>query len=125
MDAANAYLKAHFIPAFNERFGVKPKDTEGAFVPYLGTTESLREILCLHHQRQVNRDNTVSFNKLSLQLSASPGRRSYFKTQVHIHEYANGCLSIFHGPRKLADYEKDRTLIEDKADSSKKQTMRT
>ena len=123
MDAANAYLKAHFIPAFNKRFGVKPEDAESAFVPYLGAPESLGEILCLHHQRQVNRDHTVSFNKLSLQLPANPGRRSYFKTQVHIHEYADGCLSVFHGPRKLADYKKDGTLIEDKAGLSKKQTM--
>ena len=123
MEAANAYLKAHFIPAFNERFGVKPEDSESAFVPYLGAPESLREILCLHHQRQVNRDNTVSFNTLSLQLPVDPGRRSYFKTQVHIHEYAEGNLAILHGPRKLADYEKNGTLIVDKASSSENQAM--
>ena len=123
MDAANDSLKTHFIPAFNERFGIQPEDAESAFVPYLGAPESLKEILCLHHQRQVNRDNTVSFNRLSLQLPADPGRRSYFKTQVHIHEYAEGGLSVFHGPRKLANYDKGGKLIVDKANSSKNQTM--
>ena len=124
MAAADHYLKEHFIPTFNERFGVKPEESESAFVPYLGAPDSLKEILCLHHRRQVNRDNTVSFNRLSLQLPADPGRRSYFKTQVHIHEYADGNLSAFHGPRKLADYKNDGTLIVDKAHSGKNQTMR-
>lgn len=110
MKAANRYLKEHFIPAFNNRFGVKPEETDSAFVPYLGAPENLQEILCLHHQRHVNRDNTVTFNRLSLQLPIPPNRRSYYKTQIHIHEYADGCLAIFHGPRRLAEYESDGTL---------------
>lgn len=111
MDAANRFLKDQFIPEFNERFGVEPEESESAFVPYLGAPESLRDILCLHHLRCVNRDNTVSFRSLSLQLPVDPTRRSYFKTQVHIHEYADGSVSIFHGPRRLADYEPDGSLI--------------
>ena len=33
MEVANAYLKEHFIPAFNEGFGVQTEETEMAFVP--------------------------------------------------------------------------------------------
>ena len=104
MDAANQYLKAHFVPAFNQRFGVEPEDSQSAFVPYLGAPESLKEILCLHYHRQVNKDNTMRFNNLSLQLPVTAERRHYHKTQVHIHEHVDGSLSVFHGPRRLADY---------------------
>lgn len=115
MEAANVYLKEHFIPAFNERFGIKPEESQSAFVPYLGAPESLKEILCLHHQRQVNRDNTVSVKKLNLQLPVNPERRSYFKTSVRIHEYSDGSLSVFHGPRRLADYDSDGVVKTSKA----------
>lgn len=115
MDAANHYLKTTFIPAFNKRFGVEPQDSDSAFVPYLGAPESLKEILCLHHQRTVNRDNTVSFNRLNLQLPATPQRQSYFKTSVQLHEYADGCIAVFHGPRRLADYDRQGQLITDSA----------
>lgn len=111
LDAANRFLKDHFIPEFNERFSVQPEEPESAFVPYLGAPESLRDILCLHHPRCVNRDNTVSFKSLSLQLPADPMHRSYFKTQVSIHEYADGKVSIFHGPRRLASYKPDGSLL--------------
>jgi transposase len=110
MDAANHYLHTEFIPRFNQRFGVEPEDTDSAFVPYLGAPDSLNDILCLYHQRQVNRDNTVSFNKLSLQLPANTDRKNYYKTHVRIHEYADGRLAIFHGPRRLAEYDNTGAL---------------
>jgi len=111
MAAANDYLKTTFIPAFNQHFGVKPTDNDSAFVPYLGAPEALKEILCLHHQRTVNRDNTVNFNRLSLQLPARSQRQNYFKTKVHLHEYADGSLGVFHGPRCLATYDNQGKLI--------------
>ena len=111
MEAANHYLNTTFIPAFNQRFGVKPQDSDSAFVPYLGAPESLREILCLHHQRTVNRDNTVSFRGLSLQLPATPQRQNYFKTKVHIHEYIDGSVAVFHGPRRLGTYDNQGNYI--------------
>ena len=111
MQAANDYLKTTFIPAFNQRFGVEPQDSESAFVPYLGAPESLREILCVHHQRTVNRDNTISFNRLSLQIPATPQRQNYFKTKVNIHEYADGSLTVLHGPRRLATYDSEGNIL--------------
>jgi hypothetical protein len=31
---------------------------------------------------------------------------------VRVHQYPDGRLAIFHGPRRLADYEADGTLID-------------
>jgi hypothetical protein len=32
-----------------------------------------------------------------------------------VHEYPDGTLAIFHGPRRLADYRPDGALIEEDA----------
>ena len=111
MATANEYLKTPFIPTFNRRFGVVPADTGSAFVPYLGPPETLKNILCLHHARTVRRDNTIDFKRLGLQLPAAPHQPNYFKTQVNLHEYADGSVAVFHGPRRLAAYDNRGKLI--------------
>jgi hypothetical protein len=38
----------------------------------------------------------------------------YVKARVRVHRYANGHLAVFHGPRKLADYNHEgETIIQD------------
>jgi hypothetical protein len=46
----------------------------------------------------------VRFAGLVLQIPADRHRCHYVKAKVRVHRYANGNLAVFHGPRKLADY---------------------
>ena len=55
-------------------------------------------------ERTVGRDNTVRYGKRILQLPAGPHRPYYVKAQVRVHEYPDGTLAVFHGPRCLARY---------------------
>ena len=47
-------------------------------------------------------DNTVHYNNCVLQI---PHRCHYVKDEVRVHEYPNGTLAAFHGPRCLARYD--------------------
>ena len=51
------------------------------------------------------RDNTVAYEKLRLQLPESRVRAHYVKARVKVHEYPDGALAVFHGPRLLARYD--------------------
>ena len=60
----------------------------------------------------VGNDNTVRYKNLSLQIPAGRHRHHYVKANVSVHEYPDGDLAVFHGPRCLARYKKDGTPIE-------------
>lgn len=115
MEAANDFLKKIYLPQHNARFTVKPKEEERAFVPWLDSSMNLHEILCIQEQRTVKKDNTVSYQNKILQIPKQQNRCHYIKAKVRVHEYADGSLAIFHGPRKLAIYESNGSLVEAKA----------
>jgi hypothetical protein len=111
MDAANRYLAKEYKPGFNAEF-MQPAPEEGsAFVSYVGG-ENLDDILCLQEERVVNADNCISFEGMKLQIPPNRYRCHYVRVRVMVHCYQDGSLAIFHGPRKLADYDKHGELIE-------------
>lgn len=110
MDAANRYLADVYLPAFNAEF-MQPALEEGsAFIPWTG--ESIDDILCHQKQYTVSADNCVSSGGMKLQIPANPYRCHYVRATVRVHRYLDGSLAIFHGPRKLADYDPRGKLIE-------------
>ncbi len=100
--AANQYLTAQFLPAYNRRFAVPAPEAGTAFVPWIGT--SLAEILCVQEERVVAKDNTVHYHRQRLQIPQNPHRFHYVQVTVRVHEYPDGTLAVFHGPRCLARY---------------------
>ena len=101
MAEANRFLKEVYLPQHNARFQVTPEAQGSAFVPFAG---ALDDILCVHAERVVGNDNTVRYRGLSLQLPPDRHRRHYVKATVRVHEYPDGTLAVFHGPRCLARY---------------------
>jgi transposase len=110
MAAANRYLTEQFLPQYNDRFMVRATEPGTAFIPWVGT--HLPEILCGQAERVVAKDNTVRYQGLSLQIPQDPHRFHYVKVTVRVHEYPDGALAVFHGPRCLARYHADGRLIE-------------
>jgi len=104
MQAANAYLRETYLPDHNRRFAVAPELSESGFVA-VSDKQLLRDILCVQHERVVGRDNTISFAGKRLQLPPSPLRHHFVKAQVRVHEYPDGTLAAFHGPRRIASYD--------------------
>ena len=103
MEEANRYLREHYLPNYNKEFTVSPLAQGSAFIPWMGG--SLDDILCEKYERTVNNDNCVSFRGLSLQIPSNEYRCHYVKAKVRVHCYLDGTMAIFHGPRKLAQYE--------------------
>jgi len=108
MYAANRYLAKVYLPAFNAEFMQPPPEEGSAFVPWVG--ENLNDILCEQDERTVSGDNCVSFEGMKLQIPADRYRCHYVRVRVRIHRYLDGSLAIFHGPRKLADYDQQGKL---------------
>lgn len=104
LEAANHYLKQHFVPDYNARFAVTPAEEGSAFIPYAG--RPLGDILCVQENRQVGRDNCVRWNRLALQIPPQRHRRHYVKATVRVHEYPDGGLAIFDGPSCLARFDR-------------------
>ena len=57
--------------------------------------------------------NTVRYKNRTLQIPADRHRHHYVKAQVRVHEYPDGHLAVFHGPRCLARYRADGETIDD------------
>jgi hypothetical protein len=103
VEAANAWIAEVYLPAHNARFARPAAVAESAFVP-VGDPAVLAEALCRQEDRVVGRDNCVSFGRLKLQLPASPLRNHWVKANVRVHEYPDGTLALFYGPRRIARY---------------------
>ena len=116
MDEANKYLKEVYMPAFNAEFMIEPFTDNSAFVPW-NNLMPIDDVLCEQFERVVGKDNCVSFETLKLQIPKDNHRYHYMKVKVRIHRYPTGELAIFHGPRKLADYDKNgliKPMVNDK-----------
>jgi transposase InsO family protein len=110
IEAANVFLRDVYIPAHNARFAIKPEQDGNAFVAIAGV--NLAEILCVQEERTVGNDNCVSFNRLKLQIPASPLRAHFVKARVKVRQYHDGTHAIFHGPRCLGRYDRKGQAVD-------------
>jgi transposase len=101
-EAANRFLRQDYIAEFNRRFQVAPRQRGNAFVPC--RSRDLERIFSLQFERSVNRDNTVSFQNLRLQLERVGWRATLAGCQVTVHQHLDGTLSLTHGPHLLGRY---------------------
>jgi transposase len=113
LEAANRFLREAYIAEFNRRFQVAPAQRGSAFVPC--RSRDLERIFSLQFQRSVNRDNTVSFQNLSLQIERVRWRATLAGCQVIVHQHLNGTLSLTHGPHCLGRYDSAGTPLPAKA----------
>jgi hypothetical protein len=110
LEAANRFLREDYIAQFNRRFQVAPSQRGNAFVPC--RSRDLERIFSLQFERTVNRDNTVSFQNLSLQMQRVRWRATLAGCQVVVHQHLDGTLSLTHGPHCLGRYTALGTALE-------------
>ena len=102
LEAANLFLREHYIAEFNRHFQVAPAQRGNAFLAC--RRRDLDLVFSLQFERAVNRDNTVSFQNLSLQIEAVRWRATLAGCQVTVHQHLDGTLSLTHGPHLLGRY---------------------
>jgi transposase len=110
LEEANRFIAEIYLPRHNRRFATPAREPGSAFVTI---DRPLDEILCIHEERRVGNDNTVLYQRRRLQIPPSPLRPHFVKARVCVHHYPDQTLALFHGPRCLARYQPDGTLIEE------------
>lgn len=110
LEAANRFIKEVYLPEHNARFALAPEHPETAFVADPAGVH--RDILCVQEERVVGNDNTVRYRGLCLQIPPSPLRPHFVKARVRVHDYPDGTLAVFHGPRCLARYRADGSPLD-------------
>src|ERR1700741_1672288 len=96
--AANSFLREQYIAEFNRHFQVPASQRGSAFVPRRSRRD-LDLIFALQFERTVNRDNTVNFQNLSLQIERVCWRGTLAGCSVTVHQHLDGTLSLSYGPQ--------------------------
>jgi hypothetical protein len=113
METANCYLRETYVPEHNAQFGKRAAEPGSAFVSRAAI--ALDDVLCIREDRQVGRDNCVSWFGQALQIPEQRHRRHYVKAVVCVSEYSDGRLAIFDGPRCLARFDGQGVEIDEPA----------
>ena len=103
VDEANRFLREEYIGEFNRRFQVVSAQRGSAFVR-CPRSKDLDLIFALQFERTVNRDNTVSFQNLQLQIERLHWRGTLAGCKVTVHQHLDGTISLTHGPHRLGRY---------------------
>ena len=82
VEAANAFIRDVYLPAYNARFAVEAAGPGSAFTPIPGV--DLDEIL---------------------KIPESPMRAHFVRARVKVHVYSDGSHALFHGPRCIGRYD--------------------
>ena len=109
-EAANRFLKEIYIRQFNQRFAVKAEQAGSAFVPVQNHID-LDLIFSVKEERTVGHDNTVTFERLILQIEPSHLRVSFAKCRVMVHCHLDQSLRITFGPHVLGQYDAQGKLL--------------
>jgi hypothetical protein len=107
IEGANRFLREHNVEEFNRRFQVAAAQRGTAFTAC--PRRDLDLTFALQFERTVNRDNTVSFQNLALQIDKVSWRGTLAGCTVIGHQHLDGTLSMTHGPRRLGRYSNQGT----------------
>jgi Homeodomain-like domain len=110
LEAANRFLREHYIAEFNRRFQVPAAQRGSAFVRR--SSKDLDLIFALQFERTVNRDNTVSVQNLRLQIEPVRWRATLAGCSVTVHQHLDGSFTITHGPQRLGHYSAEGVSLE-------------
>jgi hypothetical protein len=103
VEAANRFLRDHYIAEFNRKFRVAPAQPDSAFLPV--ETQDLDRIFSLQHERVVHQDNTVRIANRVLQIEKHRWRGGSLTGQrILVCEHLDGRLSVFYGPHLVGRY---------------------
>jgi hypothetical protein len=110
LEAANRFLREHYIAEFNRCFQVPATQRGSAFVRR--SSKDLDLIFALQFERRVNRDNTVSVQNLRLQIEPVRWRATLAGCSVTVHQHLDGSFTITHGPQRLGHYSAEGVSLE-------------
>lgn len=129
LELANRFLQDEYVSEFNRRFSVESALEGTAFVPC--QRNDLDRVFSIHSERLVNRDNTVKFRNLVLQIERQSWRATLAGCRVVVYQHLDDTISIGFGAHTVGKYSAagvplEPVLVKEKAprrkSSSKEQT---
>jgi len=89
---ANIFLKEVFIPSFDKRFGVAPRDPKARYRPVHPTVD-LENIFCRKDQRKVSGAHSFSWSGQTYVISTAEPRDFRFRT-ININSHLDGSIDF-------------------------------
>lgn len=103
-EAANEFVRTHYLPQLNARFAVTPASPLDYHLPRdPGLAD--RDVFCLEHTRTVGGDYVVQFGRRALQLSPSIRGRVPAGSKILVREDRAGNLRLVHVNRRGEERE--------------------
>ena len=102
LEAANEFLHQTYRSEFNRKFARSPAQSGSAFVPL--RRQDLDRVFSIQHERVVNKDNTVRWANLVLQIEPTRLRSTMADLNVIVYEHLNGMLTIGYGPHTVGRF---------------------
>jgi hypothetical protein len=103
VEAANAFLRSHYIAEFNRQFAVAAKEKGTAFRSC--SRKDLAWVFSIQTERVVGKDNTVAIADRRWQIDKTRFRHTLAGCTVIIHEHLDGRISIRYGPHVVAQFD--------------------
>jgi transposase InsO family protein len=102
VEEANRFLSGEYIAEFNRRFAVASSEEGTAFVKC--RRSGLDHVFSIQSERIVNRDNTVKFKNMILQIDRQSFRGSLANCRVMVHEHLDETITIGFGPHQVGRF---------------------
>jgi len=102
LEGANDFLQHYYIDEFNRKFARPAAQKGTAFVPL--NRHDLDRVFSIQHERVVNKDNTVRWDNLLLQIQPTRVRSTMADLTVIVYQHLDGTLSIGYGPYTVGRY---------------------
>src|SRR6202795_2167924 len=109
LEAANPFLREHYIAEFNRRFTVPAAQRGTAFISC--RHRNLEMVFTQRFERTVDRDNTVSFYNLIMQLERAEWRPTLAGCKAIIHQHLDQTLTLMIAGHRVGHYSAEGKLL--------------
>ena len=109
LEAANAFLSEHYVAEFNRKFQVPAPQRGTAFMPC--PRRNLDLIFSQRFERTVDRDNTVSFHNLILQIEPADWRGTMAGCKMIVNQHLDATITLTIGTRRVGHYSAQGKLL--------------
>jgi len=109
LEGANEFLKKNYIAEFNRRFTVPAAQRGTAFLSC--RHRNLEMVFTQRYERTVDRDNTVRFNNLVMQLERAHWRPTLAGCKAIIHQHLDTTLTLMITGHRIGHYSAEGKLL--------------
>jgi hypothetical protein len=109
LEEANRFINENYIAEFNRRFTVLAAGRGTAFISC--RNRNLEMIFTQRFERTVDRDNTVHFNNLVMQIERAEWRPTLAGCKVIIHQHQDTTLTLMIAGHRVGHYSAEGKLL--------------